>query len=276
MNTHNKPSFIIKPFYRWWQIDLKELWQYRDLLYFLIWREIKLRYKQTLLGISWVIIQPFLLMVVFTLFFGKLTKLPSEGIPYPLFTYSALLPWMLFLEGLNRSINTITQDTSLIRKVYFPRLLMPLSAVISPLVDFGISLIIFLGLMLYYGCLPSLRILWLPVFVIFCLFISLGCGLWFSAINVQYRDVRYAMPFIVQLWFFASPIVYPTALLPDSWKFIYNLNPLVGVIEGFRWMLLGMESKFFNWGLWIGITLFILVSGIFFFHYMEKSFADIV
>ncbi|MCM8758017.1 MAG: ABC transporter permease [Candidatus Omnitrophica bacterium] len=268
---------IIKPLSGWVPINLKEIWDYRELLYFFIWREIKLRYKQTALGILWVIIQPFFLMVVFSLFFGRLTKLSSEGLPYPLFTYSALLPWMLFVEGVSRSVNFMLQETNLIKKVYFPRIIMPLAGVLSPLIDFLISFVIFLGLMFYFKFTPSFKIIiWLPLLVFFTLLTALASGLWFSAINVQYRDMRYVMPFIIQLWFFASPVVYSTNLLPSSWKIIYNLNPMVGIIEGFRWVLLGIESNYFCWDIWIAVVGIILISGLLFFRQMEKNFADIV
>ncbi len=213
------PITRIRPLRGWIPINLREVWAYRELLYFLTWREIKVRYKQTLLGFTWAIIQPFFMMVVFTLFFGTLAKIPSEGIPYPLFNYAALLPWTLFAEGVSRSSNSLVSSVALVQKVYCPRLVMPLSGILSPIVDFAIASTILIGMMFYYGYPPTIRILWLPAFIILAMMTSLGVGLWLSAINVQYRDVRYAVPFIVQLWLFASPVVYASTLLPERFQF---------------------------------------------------------
>jgi len=231
------PVVVIRPSRGWIPINLRDLWIYRELMYFLTWREIKVRYKQTLLGAAWAIIQPFFMMVVFTLFFGKLAKVPSEGLPYPLFNYAALLPWTLFAEGITRSSTSLVQDAILVRKVYFPRLVMPLSGILSPLIDFAIAFTILIGMMFYYGYPPSIQILWLPLFIILVLITALGVGLWLSAINVKYRDVRYVIPFVIQLWLFASPVVYSSNLLPEKFQIVYGLNPMAGVIEGFRWAL---------------------------------------
>lgn len=271
-----KEKIIIKPKSGWVLINLGEIWKYRDLLYFLVWREVKVRYKQTILGAAWAVIQPFFMMVVFTLFFGKLAKIPSQGIPYPLFSYAALLPWMLFAEGINRSVNNMVHDTSLIKKVYFPRLIMPLAGIISPLIDFMISFVIFVGMMFYFGYIPTLRIVWLPAFLALAMITSLAAGTWLSAINVKYRDVRYAVPFIIQFWLFLSPVVYPSSLLPRAWTVIYSLNPMAGVIEGFRWVLLGTnppKSLMMTSAL---VIAFVLVSGVFYFRRMEKTFADVL
>jgi lipopolysaccharide transport system permease protein len=272
----NPNTILIKPLHGWIPVNLSELWAYRELLYFLVWREIKVRYKQTVLGIVWAIIQPFFMMVVFSLFFGKFVKVPHEDIPYPLFSYAALLPWMLFAESISRSVNSLIQDANLIRKVYFPRLLIPLSSTISPLVDFTFAFLVFLGLLFYFGFVPTMRILWLPVFLGLTLVTALAMGLWLSAINVQYRDIRYTIPFLIQFWFFASPVVYSSASLPKSWQFIYGLNPMVGVIEGFRWALLGAEPPGSLIFVSITIVLAILISGAFYFRRMEKTFADVV
>lgn len=266
----------IKPQRGWVPINLSDLWAYRELLYFFTWREIKVRYKQTFLGAAWAVIQPFFMMVVFTLFFGKLAKVPSDGIPYPLFNYAALLPWTLFAEGITRSTNSLVQDANLIKKVYFPKLVMPVSGIISPLIDFAIAFLVFLGMMFYFGFMPTLRILYLPCFLLLVLMTSAGVGLWLSAINAQYRDVRYVVPFLVQLWLFASPVVYSSSLLPESWQVIYGLNPMAGVIEGFRWALLGTNPPGPLMAVSVLVVIIILVSGAFYFRRMEKIFADVV
>jgi len=270
------PILKIKPIKGWVAIDLKELWHHRELLYFLVWRDIKVRYKQTILGATWAILQPFLMMVVFSLFFGKFMKVPREGIAYPLFSYAAILPWMVFSEGVTRSTNSVIQSSNLITKVYFPRLIMPLSSIISPLIDFGFAFLVFIGLMFYYGFPPSIKILLLPVFLLLALITALAVGLWLSAINVQYRDVRYTIPFLIQFWFFASPVVYSSTSLPKSWQLFYSLNPMVGVIEGFRWILLGTAPPGSLMIVSITIVLIMLISGAFYFRRTEKIFADVV
>jgi lipopolysaccharide transport system permease protein len=216
------------------------------------------------------------MMVVFSLFFGNIAKIPSEGIPYPLFSYAALLPWTLFAEGLTRSSNSLVQDQNLVQKIYFPRLIMPLAGVLSPVVDFAIAFIILIGMMFYFGYMPTINILWLPVFIILALITALAVGMWLAAINARFRDVRYVIPFLVQLWLFASPVVYASSLLPERFQVIYGLNPMVGVIEGFRWALLGTNSPGFMLTLSIIIVIIILVSGVFYFRRMEKSFADLI
>ena len=273
---HDVPVTVIRPLRGWIPINLSELWAYRELLYFLTWREIKVRYKQTALGFAWAIIQPLFMMVVFTLFFGRLAKIPSEGIPYPIFNYAALLPWTLFAEGITRSTNSMIQDANLIKKVYFPRMVMPISGILSPLVDFAIAFTILIGMMFYFGFVPTIRILWLPAFLVLALMTALGVGLWLSAINVQYRDVRYAVPFLVQLWLFASPVVYSSTLLPEKYRIIYGLNPMAGVIEGFRWALLGTTPPSSMLAVSVVIVMVILVSGAYYFRRMEKIFADVV
>jgi lipopolysaccharide transport system permease protein len=273
---NEKTMVMIRPSRGWVPVNFIEVLRYRELLYFLVWREIKLRYKQTVLGVAWAVIQPFFMMVIFTLFFGRLISVPSEGIPYPLFSYAALMPWMLFAEGVIRSSNSIVVDSSLVRKVYFPRLIMPLSGVVSPLVDFFFTFMVFLGLMFYFKFPITARILWLPLFIGFALATSLAVGLWLAAINVQYRDVRYVIPFLIQFWFFSSPVVYSSAHLPGSWHFVYCLNPMVGVIEGFRWVLLGTKAPALVTGISIFAVISILISGLFYFRRMEKTFADVV
>ncbi len=270
-------KITIKPSNNWKAINLKEIWEYRELLYFLVWRDIKVRYKQTILGATWAIIQPFMTMVVFTIFFGKLAKMPSDGIPYPLFAYAALVPWSFFANGLTQSSNSLVGSAHLITKVYFPRLVVPISSVISGILDFALSFIVLLGMTLYYGIIPTFNIIWLPFLLLLALVTALGVGMWFSALNVQFRDVRYILPFMTQFWMFATPIVYPSSLLPEPWRTVYALNPMVGVVEGFRWALLGTQTAP---GPIIIVSSFasiaILIGGAFYFRRMEKTFADLV
>lgn len=267
---------VIRPTNGWAQIDLRELWSYRELLYTFIQRDIRIRYKQTALGAAWAIIQPLFMMVVFTVFFGKLAKISSEGIPYPIFSYAALLPWTLFAEGIQRSTTSMVTNSRIMTKVYYPRLIMPLSGVISPLMDFAVAFVILLGMMFYFGYPPTIKILWLPVFMLLALSTSLGVGLWLSALNVQYRDFQYTVPFLIQIWLFASPVVYPSSLLPYPYSVIYGLNPMAGVIEGFRWALLGTNPPSSMIAVSTMIVLVILISGAFYFKRMEKIFADVV
>jgi len=271
------PTLRIAPSKGWVSLKLRELWEYRELLYFLVWRDIKVRYKQTALGATWAIIQPVFTMLVFSLFFGRLGKIPSDGIPYPIFAFAALVPWTFFANGLGQSSNSLVGNANLITKIYFPRLIVPLASVFSGIVDFLIAFIVLLGMMFYYGLAPTLNVLWLPPFVLLALVTSLGVGLWLSALNVEYRDVRHLVPFITQFWLFATPIAYPSSLLPDPWRTIYGLNPMVGVVEGFRWALLGTNTAP---GPIIAVSsavaLVILVTGAFYFRRMERTFADIV
>ena len=271
------PVIIVKPAKGWISLKLDELWQYRELLYFLAWRDIKVRYKQTALGAAWAIIQPFFTMVVFSIFFGKLAKVPSDGIPYPIFAYAALVPWTFFANGLSQSANSLVGSANLIKKVYFPRLVVPISSVISGVFDFILAFLVLLGLMLYYGIFPTLIMGWLPFLLLLTLITSLGVGLWLSALNVQFRDVRYTVPFLTQFWLFATPIAYPSSLLSEPWRTLYGVNPMVGVGEGFRWALLGTDTA-------PGpiiivstvVALALLVGGAFWFRKMEKTFADVV
>lgn len=274
--TNSTVTTIIRPSRGWIPINLHDLWRYRELLYFLTWRDVKVRYKQTLLGFAWAIIQPFFMMIVFTLFFGNLAKIPSEGIPYPLFNYAALLPWTLFAEGLRRSSNSLVQESNLVKKVYFPRLIIPLAGVLSPVVDFAIAFTVLIGMMFYYGYVPTMNIILLPGFIILALMTALGVSLWLSAINAKYRDVRYTVPFLIQIWLFASPIVYSSSLLPEKYQLIYGLNPMAGVIEGFRWALLGTDPPDNLIGVSVIIVILVLVSGAFYFRRQEKSFADVI
>jgi len=270
------PAVVIRPLRGWTPINLREIWNYRELLYFLTWRDLKVRYKQTLLGFAWAILQPFMMMIVFSLFFGNLLKVPSEGIPYPLFNYTALLPWTLFSQGINQSSNSLVNNVSLIQKIYCPRLIMPISGILTPVVDFAIAFIILIGLMFFYGYIPTVRILMVIPLVLLVMLTAAGVGLWLSAINVRYRDVRYTMPFIIQLWFFASPVVYASSILPERFQIIYGLNPMAGIIEGFRWAVVGTDPPGSLMIVSVLITIVIFISGLYYFRRMEKTFADVV
>jgi len=267
----------IAPVRGWISVNFSELWEYRELLYFLTWRDIKVRYKQTILGASWAIIQPFFMMVVFSLFFGKLAKMPSDGIPYPIFAYAALVPWTFFANALAQSSNSLVASANLLKKVYFPRLVIPIASVISGAVDFALAFVVLIAMMLYYGFVPTANIIWLPFLFLMVVITALGVGLWLSAMNVQFRDVRYTIPFLTQFWMFATPIVYPSSLLSEPWRTVYGLNPMVGVVEGFRWALLGTDTAP---GAVIIVSflasVMLLISGALYFRRLEKSFADVV
>jgi lipopolysaccharide transport system permease protein len=267
----------IEPSKGWISLGLRDLWQYRELLFFLTWRDIKVRYKQTALGAAWAVIQPLFTMLVFTLFFGRLAKVPSDGIPYPLFSYTALLPWQLFAYALTESSNSVVANERLITKVYFPRLVVPLSSILAGLVDFVIAFTLVIGMMVWYGVRPTWAVLTLPFFVIFAMLTALGVGLWLSALNVQYRDVRYTLTFIVQFWLIASPVAYSSTLVPARWRPFYGLNPMAGVIEGFRWALLGKVQAPGSI-LWVSVVVVavVLVGGLYYYRRMEKTFADVV
>jgi lipopolysaccharide transport system permease protein len=271
------PIIRLAPSKGWVSLQLKELFAYRELLYFLIWRDIKVRYKQTALGAAWAIIQPFFTMLVFSLFFGKLAKIQSDGLPYPVFAYAALVPWTFFAQGLSQASDSLVGSANLIRKVYFPRLAIPVGTVASGVVDFSLAFLVLLLLMLYYGVTPTWNILWLPLLLILALVTALGVGLWLSALNVKFRDVKYVVPFITQFWMFATPIAYPSSLLPEKWRLVYALNPMVGVVEGFRWALLDTDTAPGPMLLVSAtVALLVLVGGAFVFRRMEKSFADVV
>jgi lipopolysaccharide transport system permease protein len=274
--TRDYAVTVIEPSQGWVALKLRELWEYRELLYFLIWRDIKVRYKQTAFGAVWAIIQPFFTMVVFSIFFGRLAKIPSEGIPYPIFSYTALLPWTFFANGMSQASNSLVGSANLITKVYFPRLVVPLSNVLAGLLDFAIAFVVLLGMMLFYGVRPTVAVVWLPLFLLLALITALGVGLWLSALNVQYRDVRYAVPFLTQFWLFATPIAYPSSLLFEPWHTLYGLNPMASVVEGFRWALLDSSPPGLMLGLSALVTVFLLVSGTYYFRRMEKTFADVV
>jgi len=261
----------------WFDLELKALWKARELLYFFVWRDIKIRYKQTAIGAAWAVLQPFLTMVVFSLFFGKLAKIPSHGLPYPVFYYSALLPWTYFATSMQAATSTIVDNQRVITKIYFPRLLLPISAVFSGVVDFLISFVLLLGIMLYYRMIPTLAAVWLPALLLLALLTALGVGLWLSALNAIYRDVRYVVPFLVQFWMFASPVAYPASLVPERWRWLYALNPLTGVIEGFRWALTGQgEAPDRMLAASTVAVLALLAGGLIYFRRIETTMADVV
>jgi lipopolysaccharide transport system permease protein len=276
-NTDDVPVTFIRPSRGWVSLRLGDLWAYRDLLYFLTWRDIKVRYKQTILGAAWAIIQPFFTMAVFSLFFGRLARIPSDEVPYPVFAYAALVPWTFFANALSNSTSSLVDSANLLRKVYFPRLVIPVSAVLAGVIDFVLAFIVLVGMVLFYGIVPTGAVVWLPLLLLLALVTSLGAGLWLTAMNVQFRDVRYAVPFLIQAWLFATPIAYPSSLLDEPWRTLYGINPMAGVVEGFRWALLGTETAP---GPMIGVSAVVamglLVTGSFYFRRMERSFADVV
>jgi len=271
------PVIVGRPSRGWVSLRLRELWEYRELLYFLAWRDIKVRYKQTVLGAVWAILQPFLTMVIFSIFFGRLAKVPSDGIPYPIFSYSALLPWQLFAHALTGSGNSLVANRQLVTKVYFPRLVIPMAAVLAGLVDFAIAFVVLLGMMLYYGIVPTLGILTLPLFLLLTLATALSAGLWLSALNVQYRDVGHVIPFLTRFLLFATPIAYSSSLVPERWQALYGLNPMAGVVEGFRWALLGKSGGTETLMIVsVAAVIVLLFGGLVYFRRMERTFADIV
>jgi lipopolysaccharide transport system permease protein len=271
------PLVIIEPSASWIPLQLKNLWEYRELLYFLVWRDVKIKYKQTFLGIAWAFLQPFLTMVIFSVFFGKFAGIPSDGIPYPVFTFAALLPWQYFSNAITLSGNSLVANQQLITKVYFPRLIIPIASVASGIVDFAVAFLILLGMMVFYGIYPSAAIILLPLFILLAFITALSASLWLAALNVQYRDVRYTIPFITQIWLFATPIAYPISIIPEQWRLLYSLNPMVGVVEGFRWSLLntGEPPDIFIF-VSVLVTLVILLGGLYYFKKMEKTFADVI
>lgn len=268
---------VLRPSAGWAALHLGDLWTYRELLWFLVWRDVKVRYKQTALGAGWAVIQPFFTMLVFSLFFGRLARIPSDGVPYPVFSYCALVPWTFFANGLTQSSNSLVGSANLLRKVYFPRLVIPLAAILAEGIDFLIAAAVLLLMMAYFGLAPTINVLWLPLFVVLLVTTSLGIGLWLSALNVQFRDVRYVVPFITQFWMFSTPVAYSSTLLDEPWRTLYGINPMVGVVEGFRWALLGTSN---SPGPMVGVSaaaaFLLLVSGAFYFKRMERRFADVV
>ena len=271
------PVTRIRPSRGWVALGLGELWEYRELLWFLVWRDVKVRYKQTALGAGWAILQPIATMVVFSLFFGRLAGMPSDGLPYPIFSFAALVPWTFFSQGLAQSANSLVGSQNLITKVYFPRLSIPIATVLAGLVDFALAFLVLIVMMLAYGIVPGPEVMALPPLLLLALVTALGAGLWLSALNVQFRDVRYIVPFLTQLWLFLTPIAYPSSLLEEPWRTVYGLNPMAGVVEGFRWALLGTaEPPGPMLAASVIAALALLASGAFYFRRMEKTFADVV
>lgn len=261
----------------WAWPKFRELWEYRELLFFFVWRDIKVRYRQTVMGAMWAIIQPVFTMVIFSLFFGRLAKVPSDGLPYPIFSYAALVPWTFFATALTQASNSLVISANMVKKIYFPRLTLPIATVLAGVIDFVLAFLVLLGMMLFYGLLPTINVLWLPFFLLLALVTSLGVSLWLSAMNVQFRDVHYTIPFLTQAWLFVTPIAYPSSLLSEPWRTLYGLNPMAGVVEGFRWALLGTDTSpgpmtFVS--AVVALTLFI--SGAFYFRRMEQGFADVL
>jgi lipopolysaccharide transport system permease protein len=276
-DTPGPISLRIEPTHGWASLKLAELWEYRELVYFFTWRDIKVRYKQTVLGALWAIIQPLFTMLIFTLFFGRLAKVPSDGIPYPIFSYTALVPWTFFATGLTQASNTLIQNSNMLKKIYFPRMAMPLGTVVAGCLDFCLAFVVLLGMMAFYGIAPTWKIVWLPFLFLLALMTCLGVSLWLSAMNVHFRDVRHTIPFITQFWMFATPIAYPSSLLPEPWRTVYGINPMVGVVEGFRWALLDAPTAP---GPMVAVSsvvaLGLLVGGAFYFRRLERKFADVV
>jgi lipopolysaccharide transport system permease protein len=267
---------IIDPSSGWAALRLRELWDYRELLFFLIWRDVKVRYKQTALGVAWAVLQPLLAMFVFSLFFGRLARMPSDGFPYPVFNLAGLVPWTFFAFGLNEAATSVVGSRNLITKVYFPRLAIPLATVLAGLVDFAIAFVLLLLVMAWYGIVPGLEALFVIPLVLLAFVTALGVGLWLAALNVQYRDVRYVLPFLTQLWLFATPIVYPSSLVPAPWRPLFGLNPMVGVVDGFRWALLGSAPPGPTLAVSTCAALALAAAGTLYFRRMERAFADIV
>lgn len=259
-------------------LNLHDLWVYRELIFFMIWRNLKVRYKQTLLGATWAVIQPVMTMLVFNFIFGSVAKVPTDGIPYPIFSFTALLPWGLFVTALNQASRSLTANHNMVTKIYFPRLVLPISSVLAGLVDFAIAFVVLIGLMIYYKITPAWNVLWaLPLFLLLSIVTALGVALWLSAINVRYRDVNYALPFMTQFWLFITPVAYSASVISEKWQLVYSLNPMAGVVNGFRWALLGAGDGP-DAALWVSaaISLVVLVSGLFYFRNMERTFADTI
>jgi len=271
------PTRIIRPSHGWRGLDLASVWSHRDLVFFLAWRDIRLRYRQTLLGVAWAVVQPLTTMIVFSVFFGRLAKMPSDGLPYPLFSLCALLPWQLFAYALTESSNSLVNNKHIITKVYFPRLIVPLASVVAGLMDFAVAFVLLLIMMAYYGVWPGPAVVILPLLLLLALTTALGVGLWLATLNVRYRDVRYTLAFLTQVWLFATPIAYPSSLVSEQYRWLLGLNPMAGVVEGFRWALLGTGAPPDALILVsVGVAVLALVSGLYFFRRLERSFADIL
>jgi lipopolysaccharide transport system permease protein len=276
-NLEREPILVIQPKRHLLSLDLKGIWEYRELLYFLIWRDLKVRYRQSAIGVGWVILQPLMTMVVFSAVFGKFVGVPSDGLPYPIFIFSALLPWNLFASSLSRGSTSVVNNAQLVSKIYFPRLILPLSGVLAPMADFGVAFMVLAGMMVWFGISPTVGFFALPAFLVLAILTALAIGLWLSALNVRYRDVAHAVPFLVQIWMFVTPVTYPVSLVPEKWRLLYSLNPMAGVVEGFRWALLGQQSPDFLVIIASAVIMVgLLVSGMVYFRYTERTFADVI
>jgi len=275
--TPGATRVVIRPGRGLFALDLAGLWEFREILYFLVWRDIKLRYKQTAIGAAWAILQPLATMAIFTVIFGHLAKIPSDGVPYAIFCFTGLLPWTYFSQAIARSGASVVGDANLIKKVYFPRLLIPIAAVLSPLVDFLISFVFLLGMVAWFGIRPGWNMVGLPFFLALAMITALAAGLWLSALNVKYRDVGHTLPFLIQIWLYASPVAYSVALIPEKWRLVYGLNPMAGVIEGFRWALLHTDRPALGViAMSTVVVLMLLIGGVMFFKHFERSFADVI
>lgn len=276
-STRRAPTIVVQSSQGLFHLDLRAVWQYRELLYFLIWRDVKVRYKQTALGVAWAILQPLMTMVIFTVIFGTFAKIPSDGLPYPIFAFTALLPWHFFSQAISNSGSSLVSSANLIKKVYFPRLIVPIAAALAPLVDFAIAFVMLLSMMVWFGIPPTWGLLALPLFLLLALMTALAVSFFLSALNVKYRDVRHTIPFLVQFWMYASPVAYPVSLVPEKWRLLYGLNPMVGVIDGFRWALLGkVRPDFGLMAVSTAVVLALLLGGIVYFKRMERTFADVI
>ena len=273
----SQEKIVIKPPSKFINLSFREIYDHKDLLYFLVWRDIKVRYKQTALGVAWVVLQPLISMIIFTIIFGKIARLPSEGVPYAVFTYSALLPWQLFAYSLAQSSQSLVANEKLITKIYFPRIIIPMAPIFAGLFDFLISFAVFIAILVFYGITPGFALIYLPLFILLVVLTSLGVGLWLTALNVRFRDVRYTVPFLTQVWFYLTPVAYSAKLIPESWQFVYRLNPMIGPVEGFRWALLNKAAPALS-VLWVSaaLSLVLLISGLFYFQKVEGEFADII
>ncbi len=276
--THSEPrKIIIRPTGGWAALNLRDLWVYRELIYFMTWRDLKVRYKQTLLGAAWAVLQPFLTMVVFSIFFGSLAGVPSDGVPYPIFSYTALIPWTLFSKALQDASRSLVNNSHMITKVYFPRMILPLASVLAGIVDFLIAFVVLIGMMIFYHVTPTANIWTIPLFLLLALVTATGVSLWLSAMNVLYRDINYVLPFLTQFWMYITPIAYPSSMVPEKWRLLYAVNPMTGVVEGFRWALLGSgQAPGMMTLVSTLVAIFLLVSGMFYFKRMERQFADMV
>jgi len=270
-------TVVIKPSRGLFNLDLAAVWEFREILYFLVWRDVKVRYKQTIIGVAWAILQPLMTMMIFTVIFGNFAKMPSDGLPYSIFAYAALLPWNYFSQAISRSGLSLVGEANLLMKVYFPRLIIPLASVVAPLIDFFVSFLVLLVMIAWFGIAPGWNVLCLPVFLLLALMTALAVGLWLSPLNVRYRDIGHTIPFLIQFWLYASPVAYPVSLVPEKWRLLYSLNPMAGVIEGFRWALLGKQSPAFGViAVSAAMVVALLLGGIVFFKRMERTFADLV